>query len=198
MNIYRRHTRGISKTVGLSVLVLLMAGGSAAQSDEVEDENLPISSQFKCKDLGNGRFKPYYLKVSSDGTTYVDYSKTPKGLLGQNPMQSRKECEEAVASANQLYGVICSRTGLNGWKPTTYTGTRPGRADFGYLGGSSIVNFSDCLKATKNSSLKGVCFWGGSDWYVSPIDREGRLGGPYRTLDRCVATTREVSNEDTL
>ena len=88
----------------------------------------------------------------------MDYSQTTKGLLGQNLMTSREECQKVVAAANQEFGAICSRTGLNGWKPTLYTGTVHGRSDFGYLGGSSILEFEDCLKATQHSTSKGVCF----------------------------------------
>jgi hypothetical protein len=149
-----------------------------------------LVSRFACKDLGNRRFRPYYLRAVDDGTRLVDYSQTPRGLLGQNPMTSQDECDAAVAAANAAFGVICSRTGLDGWKPTLYTGTSPGRADFGYLGGSSIFPFADCLAATAASSERGVCFWGGSEWYVAPIDREGINDGPFATLDACTAATR--------
>jgi hypothetical protein len=150
----------------------------------------PLKSHFECKTQGTSEFRPYYLKAINDGTAFEDYSQTPKGLLGQNPMTSLDECQKAVAVSNAEFGVICSRTGLDGWKPTLYTGTVPGRPDFGYLGGSSIMQFDDCLKATKSSSAKGVCFWGGSDWYVSPIDKEGNTAGPFTTLDECVSHTR--------
>lgn len=152
----------------------------------------PLKSHFECKALGGGQYRPYYLKVSSDGTTFKDLSKTSKGLLGQNPMTSLKECEDALAAANHTAGVICSRTGLDGWKPTIYTGTVPGRADFGYLGGSSIMKFEDCLGATLHSSSKGVCFWGGSDWYISPIEKEGVKSGPYRSIEECVEKTKSL------
>lgn len=147
-----------------------------------------VTSRFECKHLGNQRYRPYYLKASADGTTFIDYSQTPKGLLGQNPMASLQECEQAVANANAEFGVICSRTGLDGWKPTLYTGTRPGRPDFGYLGGSSIMVFQDCLSATRHSKASGVCFWGGSDWYVSLIDREAVVAGPFSSLEECNAS----------
>ncbi len=149
----------------------------------------PLLSHFECKDLGQGKFRPYYLQALDGGSRYKDWSQTAKGLLGQNAMTSREECAAALAAANDEHGVICSRTGLDGWKPTIYTGTVPGRADFGYLGGSSIVRFEDCLKATESSSAQGVCFWGGSAWYVSPIDREGVAGGPFRTLEACLDFT---------
>jgi hypothetical protein len=42
------------------------------------------------------------------------------------------------------------------------------------------------LKATQHATSKGVCFWGGSDWYVSPIDHEGLTAGPFSTIDECV------------
>ncbi len=129
------------------------------------------------------------MQAINNGTEYRDYSETTKGLLGQNPMTSLDECTKALEVANNEYGVICSRTGLDGWKPTIYTGTSPGREDFGYLGGSSIMEFADCLTATKNSSKNGVCFWGGEDWYISPIDKEGLIGGPYSTVTDCVAYT---------
>lgn len=150
----------------------------------------PLVSHFECKSLGGGKYRPYYLQAINGGTAYKDYSQTAKGLLGQNPMTSLQECEQALEAANHEAGVICSRTGLDGWKPTIYTGTVPGRPDFGYLGGSSIVKFNDCLSATKNSSAKGVCFWGGSDWYVSPIDKEGLKSGPYKTIEICVSQTK--------
>lgn len=149
-----------------------------------------VQSRFACKDQGSGRYRPYYLQAINGGTDYKDYSQTSKGLLGQNAMTSQDECQRALDAANDEHGVICSRTGLDGWKPTIYTGTVPGRADFGYLGGSSILDFNDCLKATESSSAAGVCFWGGSDWYVSPIDREGLVAGPFRTIDACTEYTR--------
>lgn len=145
-----------------------------------------LKSHFECKIVGHGQYRPYYLKAIAGGSDYKDYSQTPKGLLGQNPMTSMEECQKAVAAANQEFGVICSRTGLNGWKPTLYTGTVPGRPDFGYLGGSSILEFEDCLKATQHSTSKGVCFWGGSEWYVSPIDHEGVTAGPFGSIDECI------------
>jgi len=148
-----------------------------------------LISYFDCKNQGGNSYRPYYMQAINDGTQYRDYSQTAKGLLGQNAMPSIAECTDAVAAANGEFGVICSRTGLGGWKPTIYTGTTPGRADYGYLGGSSIESFADCLKATQNSSVRGVCFWGGSSWYVSPIDREGIIMGPYRSIDECVTHT---------
>ncbi len=149
----------------------------------------PLNSHFECRDQGNGQFRPFYLQVVGD--QYKDWSKTPRGLLGQNAMTSSEECQRAVEVANQEFGAVCSRTGLDGWKPTTFTGTRPGRPDFGYLGGSSIVRFEDCLLATHFSSRKGVCFWGGSDWFVSPIDKEGLSAGPFRSVAECVQQTQE-------
>jgi hypothetical protein len=152
-----------------------------------------VHSHFECKKLGENAYRPYYVQVtaSADGSAIIkDWSTTAKGLLGQNAMTSQAECDQARAAANDVFGVICSRTGLDGWKPTIYTGTIPGRADFGYLGGSSITTFGDCLKATQSSSSAGVCFWGGSDWYVSPIDKEGVSKGPFATLDACVAQTK--------
>jgi hypothetical protein len=148
-----------------------------------------LRSHFECKDQGSSQYRPYYLEATDAGT-YLDYGATAKGLLGQNPMTSLDECNQARAASNADYGVICSRTGLDGWKPTIYTGTLPGRADFGYIGGSSIMRFADCLEATTNSSDAGVCFWGGSDWYVSPIDHEGLTAGPFRSIDECVTHTK--------
>lgn len=149
-----------------------------------------LQSHFECKPLGGTNFRPYYLQAIEGGTAYKDYSQTPKGLLGQNAMTSQEECLQAAGAANFEFGVICSRTGLDGWKPTIYTGTVPGRPDFGYLGGSSIVKFEDCLKATRESSKAGVCFWGGSEWYISTIDKEGFAGGPFSSIDECVAHTK--------
>jgi hypothetical protein len=149
----------------------------------------PVVSHFACKDLGGQRHRPYYLQAVDGGARYKDWSETPKGLLGQNAMTSADECQQVLDHANDEFGVICSRTGLDGWKPTIYTGTAPGRPDFGYLGGSSIEAFADCLAATAASSEKGVCFWGGSAWYVSPIDREGVAAGPFRSLDACTNYT---------
>jgi hypothetical protein len=161
-----------------------------ALTSTVAQANAPLVSHFACKDLGDGTFRPYYLKAVDGGTRYEDYSQTDHGLLGQNAMTSADECKQALAASNEAAGVVCSRTGLDGWKPTLYTGTVPGREDFGYLGGSSIMVFADCLKATSNSSAKGVCFWGGSDWYVSPIDHEDVTLGPFDSIDACVAATR--------
>ena len=154
---------------------------------------LAAESRFECKAVGGGSYRPYYLQAVGDQV--IDWSQKPKGLLGQNPMRSLDECRRAVEAANAEHGVICSRTGLDGYKPTLYTGTRPGRPDFGYLGGSSIRSFDDCLKATARSSAAGVCFWGGSDWWVSPIDKEGMKGGPFRSLDDCVETTQPPDEE---
>lgn len=156
--------------------------------------DVPLQSHFECKDQGQGRFRPYFMQAISGNTAFKDYSQTTKGLLGQNAMTSQDECRQAAAVANATFGVICSRTGLDGWKPTIYTGTVPGREDFGYLGGSSIMKFDDCLKATQNSSESGVCFWGGSDWYISPIDHEGLTNGPYASIDECVTHTKLLLN----
>ena len=151
----------------------------------------PLQSHFECKTLGGGKVRPYYLQAINQGTAYKDYSQTPKGLLGQNPMGSAEECRQALEAADHEHGVVCSRTGLDGWKPTLYTGTVPGRPDFGYLGGSSITRFEDCLTATKNASERGVCFWGGSEWYVSPIDKEGLTMGPYDSVEECASHTKQ-------
>src|SRR4051794_34700923 len=90
-----------------------------------------LRSHFECKDLGGSMYRPYYLKAINGGTAYQDFSQTAKGLLGQNAMTSLDECQRAVKVSNAEFGVICSRTGLDGWKPTLYTGTVPGRPDFG-------------------------------------------------------------------
>jgi hypothetical protein len=155
-------------------------------SDEPEE----IVSHFECKELGNGKYHPYWMQAINEDTEFKDWSKTSKGLLGQNAMKSLEECERALEVANHKAGVICSRTGLDGWKPTLYTGTRPGRVDFGYLGGSSIMKFESCLLSTQNSSSKGVCFWGGSDWYVSALERESTVGGPFGSIEKCVEYTK--------
>lgn len=168
-------------------LIFICAFGMGAT---LHAEPMPLTSHFRCKDQGNNRYRPYYFQFT--GTAVKDWSQTPKGLLGQNRMTSLEECGRATAVANTEFGAICSRTGLDGWKPTTYTGTTPGRPDFGYLGGSSIMKFEDCLKATQFSSRKGVCFWGGSEWYVSPIDKEGLTEGPFRSVDECVEATKEL------
>jgi hypothetical protein len=167
------------------VLSLIVAGGVVSTASLAEN----LESHFECKDYGNGTYRPYYLQAVTNGASYRDYSKEPKGQLGQHPMQSQEECSRALENANHQYGVICSRTGLNGWKPTLYTGTLPGRADFGYMGGSSIMKFDDCLKATANSSAAGICYWGGSAWYVGRIDRSEGVSGPYKTVDECMTHT---------
>jgi len=159
-------------------------------STQLVAETPPLNSHFLCKELTpHGRYKPYYMQAVDNGTRYIDYSLRPKGLLGQNQMRSLNECTQAVEAANSEFGVICSRTGLDGWKPTIFTGGFPGRSDYGYMGGSSIMTFADCLTATEQSSALGVCFWGGSSWYVSPIDRAGISSGPYRTLAACTDAT---------
>jgi hypothetical protein len=168
----------MKKTTILFCLVILSSGLAA-----------DLQSHFECKQQTSG-YRPYYLQAINNGTEFKDYSKTGKGMLGQNAMKTLQECMDALDSANHSYGVICSRTGLDGWKPTLYTGTVPGRPDFGYLGGSSIMNYADCLAATKHSSEKGVCFWGGSDWYVSPIDHEGVTMGPFGSIDECAKHTQ--------
>ena len=167
----------------MKFVMLMILGNWAAIGFSQE-----LTSYFDCSD--SPHIRPYYLQAINEGTEYKDWSQTPKGLLGQNAMDTMAECEQAADAANKVHGVVCSRTGLDGWKPTLYTGTRPGRADFGYLGGSSIMRFSDCLQATAASSSKGVCFWGGSDWYVSPIDRAGVIAGPFAELDNCIAYTK--------
>ncbi len=149
-----------------------------------------LKSHFECRQQGAQRFRPYFMQVVGGGNEVKDWSQTSKGLLGQNAMSSIDECQRAVDAANNEYGAICSRTGLDGWKPTTYTGTYPGRTDFGYLGGSSIMSFDNCLNATRHSSIKGVCFWGGSDWFISPIDKEGLVAGPFSSIDECVRVTQ--------
>lgn len=159
------------------LLLSFLLVGSASQA---------LTSHFECQETGPAHVRPYYLKAINNGVAYQTYPG-----LGQNPMTSLTECQRAVQAANQAYGAVCSRTGLDGWKPTLYTGTVPGRPDFGYLGGSSILNFDDCLLATRKSSAKGICFWGGSEWYAGPIDREGILGGPYSSLDDCTEHTKE-------
>ena len=162
-------------------------------ADVVHPIHLPENeSHFECKPQSGQTYRPYYLKAIDGSTQFEDYSQTAKGLLGQGSMTSLDECESAVEAANNEFGVICSRTGLGGWKPTLYTGTRPGRADFGYLGGSSIMDFDDCLMATRLSSEKGVCYWGGSSWYVSPIDHEGLTDGPFRSVEECTQYTIDV------
>jgi len=153
-----------------------------------------LKSRFECKDYGNGRYRPYYLQAVEGSSDLKDYSQTPKGLLGQNAMKSLDECNQALEHANHEYGVICSRTGLDGWKPTLYTGTVPGRADFGYLGGSSIMKFEDCLKSTAASSEKGVCYWGGSAWFAGRIDRQGNsLAGPLAVLTAALKLQRQTN-----
>ena len=178
------HPKKIPNESKESPLSTITTGAHESVSAEVPQ------SRFECKNLGNGRYRPYYLQAIAGATELKDYSLTTKGLLGQNPMSSLEECSAALKNANHRYGVICSRTGLDGWKPTLYTGTVPGRADFGYLGGSSIVKFEECLKATAASSEKGVCFWGGSAWFAGHIDREGSVAGPFSTVDRCVESTK--------
>lgn len=147
-------------------------------------------SYFDCKEQSGGTYRPYYMKAVQQSDEYVDFSKKPKGLLGQKPMKSLDECRQAASHAQNEYGVICSRTGLDGWKPTLYTGGAPGRSDYGYMGGSSIMNFSNCLTATLHASDKGVCYWGGSEWYISRIDKASTIGGPFRSLDACISKTQ--------
>lgn len=172
------------KNLGLCIIGVFLVSLNAFATDEI------LISHFECKTQGTKSFRPFYLQAIDGGTAFKDYSKTPKGLLGQNAMTSMEECQKALDNANHEHGAICSRTGLDGWKPTTYTGTVPGRADFGYLGGSSIMKYDDCLNASKNSSDKGICFWGGSAWYVGPIDKEGVKAGPFNSIDKCVAQTK--------
>lgn len=143
--------------------------------------NEPLVSHFECKDFGNSRYRPYYLKAIH-GSQYQDFSLTPKGLLGQNAMKSVDECERALEAANHEFGVICSRTGLDGWKPTLYTGTVPGRPDFGYLGGSSIMRFEDCLTATRHSSQKECVFGEAPLGTYRPLITKGSSRAPSHLL----------------
>lgn len=181
-------------------IVCISCGAPRPTKSHSENQNIRVeltrqTSHFKCRKMGQTSWRPYYMKFEADGS-FKDYSQTEKGLLGQNPMRSEEECQRAIDAANLEYGAICSRTGLNGWKPTTYTGTVPGRRDFGYLGGSSIMKFEDCLAVTKNSSRRGVCYWGGTDWYISEIDRATIKGGPFRNLQNCLNETRSQSLEN--
>src|SRR5688500_13288667 len=98
---------------GLRRLALLLVPVFASQASAE-----PLESHFACKDLGRDAYRPYYMQAIDDGTSYKDWSQTHKGLLGQNAMASLEECEQALAAANDEFGVICSRTGLDGWKPT--------------------------------------------------------------------------------
>ena len=183
------------KFIGISFFAFLLGCqtvGSTVKTDEAEPE---LISHFLCKQQGENRYKPYWMQAQEDEGGYKDWSQTPKGLLGQNAMKSEDECKAAIAASLPDQGVICSRTGLDGWKPTIYTGTRPGRADFGYLGGSSIMNFDDCLKATANASDTGVCYWGGSDWYVTRIDRSEYVAGPFGSIDECIEYTKPEEAE---
>jgi hypothetical protein len=131
------------------------------------------------------------MKWDESSGMHIDYSARDKGLLGSSPIRSELDCQRAIDNANQQHGVTCSFTGI-GWKPTLYTGTVPGRADYGYLGGSSMANFDDCLLAVKNSSAKGVCYFGGvGPYYISRIDRSETIGGPFDRLQDCIAQTRD-------
>ncbi len=162
-----------------------------APERRVDDSGIQSGqSHFQCKKLGANSYRPYYLKWDTATASYIDYSTRPNGLLGASAMASEAECERALENANHEFGVICSATGI-GWKPTLYTGTVPGRADYGYLGGSSMQRFDDCLLAVKNSSAKGVCFWGGvGPYYISPIDRADTISRPFDRLEDCIQQTR--------
>ena len=85
-----------------------------------------LQSRFECKDLGNGRYRPYYLQAVDGAAELRDFSQTPKGLLGQHPMTSLDECSKAVENANHRYGVICSRTGAQRLEAHALYGHRPG------------------------------------------------------------------------
>jgi hypothetical protein len=178
------------KMLIITTLLGMLACNSIEPNSQINDIIKTPASHFLCKSQGSRSFRPYYMKLNNDGLTYKDYSLIRKGLLGQNSMTSPEECQKALDAANNKYGVICSRTGLDGWKPTLYTGTSPGRQDFGYLGGSSIMNFEHCILATLNSSKLGVCYWGGSAWYRSPINKKGTTAGPFSTVERCILNTR--------
>lgn len=168
--------------------------GSAEGSNERSGQSEMIgeakgSSYFLCTKSGNG-YRPYYMRWDEASGTHIDYSKKTKGLLGAGVMRSESECQQALDAANHEFGVICSATGL-GWKPTLYTGTVPGRADYGYLGGSSMNKFEDCLLAVRSSSEKGVCFYGGvGPYYVARIDRAQTISRPFTRLEDCVKETR--------
>lgn len=151
------------------------------------------SSYFNCKQVGSG-YRPYYMRWDESSGAHVDYSQKNKGLLGAGVMRTEEECQRALEDANHEFGVICSATGL-GWKPTLYTGTVPGRADYGYLGGSSMAKFEDCLLAVRNSSEKGVCFYGGTGpYYIARIDRAQTISGPFNRLADCVQQTKRGAN----
>ena len=178
------------KSLIITVLLGMLGCNSVLQNGQISDVVKTPASHFLCKKQSNRSYRPFYMKLNSDGQTYTDYSLMRKGLLGQNAMTSPEECQKALDAANNKYGVICSRTGLDGWKPTLYTGTSPGRKYFGYLGGSSIMKFEHCILATVNSSKLGVCYWGGSSWYRSPINKKGITAGPFSSVEKCILTTR--------
>lgn len=146
-------------------------------------------------------------KRTSDENSNSDFecASTPKGffprkkggrskLLGTSGYPKRELCDQAVQ--NSRNGLICSYTGL-GWKPTHFSGAtewerKVGREPHGYIGGSSIENFSDCLKATSQSTPEGVCYWDGtSAWRVHDSQGLGNVPNGinprgYQTIDQCV------------
>jgi len=111
--------------------------------------------------------------------------------LGASVFKDKALCERAVA--NSKNGAVCSFTGI-GFKPTHFSGSIPKRTDYGYLGGSSITNFEDCLKATLNATDKAICYYGGEGtrWYSGDIHGTnqhpaGVPRGPFNSVDACIA-----------
>jgi len=143
--------------------------------------------------------------ANENNNTDFECASTPQGffprkkggqskLLGTSGYPKRELCEQAVQ--NSRNGLICSYTGI-GWKPTHFSGAtewerKVGREPHGYIGGSSIEKFSDCLKATSQSTPEGVCYWDGtSAWRVH--DSQGLGNVPkginprgFQTIDQCV------------
>lgn len=111
--------------------------------------------------------------------------------LGASVFKDKALCDRAVA--NSKNGAVCSFTGI-GFKPTHFSGSVPKRTDYGYLGGSSITNFEDCLKTTLNATDKAICYYGGEGtrWYSGDINGTnqhpaGVPRGPFNSVDACIA-----------
>ena len=148
--------------------------------DEEKKAEAPTESEFECI-AKDGGFAPKKKGAGFKG-------------LGSSVYPKKELCEAAVAASKN--GIVCSFTGL-GYKPTHFSGKTQTRPDYGYMGGSSIKNFEDCLKATQSSTEKGVCYWepnGG--WRLADLKGTGRTPaglrpGPFRSVDQCIEALHE-------
>ncbi len=140
---------------------------------------------FECVSIG-GAFRPQH--------------KQAKQPLGAGLVPSLEICKKVISASRN--GVVCSATGRDeGYKPTYLSGKTLSRADYGYVGGSSMT-LEACLFATEHSLSSHVCYYGGEiresvatettpGWYAThPTGDRSQKGGPFASLRECVGSFR--------